>query len=169
MIVYPPRVYGPGLMTESNAVTKLIQQYMKGKWRLIPGDGQKTGCYAFIDDVSEGHIKALKQGKPGSRYILGGENADYFRLFDVIRKYSVKDYKLFKVPLPLMLAFGRYQLLKNKISGNPPLLTPKWIRKYLYEWSLNSDKAVEEIDYQITPLEEGIRRTVDWLKEKNRI
>lgn len=163
VIVYPPRVYGPGVMSESNAVSKLIQQYIKGKWRMIPGDGFRTGCYAFIEDVTEGHIKALEKGKPGERYILGGENVDYHQLFQWIRKYSKKDYPLYKIPMTLMLSFGYFQVLKQQLIGAPPLLTPKWIRKYLYDWSLSSDKAIKDLGYKITPLEEGICLTVDWL------
>src|SRR5690606_28093825 len=65
VIVYPPRVYGPGVMSESNAVSKLIEQYIGGKWKLMPGDGRRTGCYAYIDDITDGHIKALERGTPG--------------------------------------------------------------------------------------------------------
>lgn len=166
VIVYPPRVYGPGIMSESNAVSKLIKQYIKGKWKMIPGDGFRTGCYAYIEDVTDGHIKALEKGKAGERYILGGENVDYHQLFQLIRKYSKKHYKLYKIPMPLMLGFGRLQLLKYHLTGVPPLLTPKWIKKYLYDWSLSSEKAIKALDYKITPLEEGIRLTVDWLNNK---
>lgn len=164
VIVYPPRVYGPGVMSESNAVSKLIEQYINGKWKLMPGDGKRTGCYAYIEDITDGHIKALEKGRPGERYILGGENADYHRLFELIRKHSGVRQKLYNVPMPLMLAFGQSQILKYRLTGKPPLLTPSWVKKYLYDWSLSSDKAIKELAYTITPLDEGIRKTVEWLK-----
>lgn len=164
VIVYPPRVYGPGVMSESNAVSKLIEQYIGGKWKLMPGDGRRTGCYAYIDDITDGHTKALENGTPGERYILGGENVDYHQLFELIRKHSGVRQKLFKVPMPLMLAFGQSQMLKNRLTGKPPLLTPSWVKKYLYDWSLSSEKAIKELGYTITPLDEGIRQTVNWLK-----
>lgn len=166
VIVYPPRVYGPGVMSESNAVSKLIEQYISGKWKLMPGDGLRTGCYAYIDDVTDGHIKALESGVPGERYILGGENVDYHQLFKLIRKHSGMDQKLYKVPMPLMLAFGQMQVLKYHLTGSPPLLTPSWVKKYLYDWSLSSEKAVKDLQYKITPLDEGIHQTVEWLKNK---
>lgn len=169
VVVYPSRVYGPGVMSESNAVTKLIEHYIKGKWRLVPGDGSKTGSYAFIDDVSNGHILALHKGNPGSRYILGGENISYNRLFNIIKKVSGKNHRLFKIPVPAMQAFGHAQMIKKSITGKPPLLTPAWIKKYEYDWSLSSQKAIEELNYFITPIEDGISITVDWLKEQNRI
>lgn len=164
VIVYPPRVYGPGVMSDSNAVTKLIAQYINGQWKLMPGDGRRTGCYAYIDDITDGHIKALANGTPGERYILGGENVDYHRLFELIKKHSGVNKKLIKVPMPFMLAFGQLQVLKYHLTGKPPLLTPSWVKKYLYDWSLSSEKAIKDLQYKITPLDEGIRQTVDWLK-----
>jgi len=48
VIVNPPRVYGPGVMSQSNAVTNIIWKYMEGKWRIIPGNGQNLSSYAFV-------------------------------------------------------------------------------------------------------------------------
>lgn len=169
VVVYPSRVYGPGIMTDSNAVTKLIEEYIKGKWRLIPGDGLKTGSYAFIDDVTNGHIQALFKGNPGSRYILGGENVSYNKLFEIIKRLSGKNHRLINVPVTAMQAFGHAQMLKKSITGKPPLLTPAWIKKYEYDWSLSSNKAIEELDYNVTPIEDGIGITINWLKDQNRI
>ena len=56
VMVNPTRVYGPGQLNESNAVTKLIKQYAEGRWRFLPGDGTTIGNYVFIDDVVQGHI-----------------------------------------------------------------------------------------------------------------
>lgn len=167
VVVYPSRVYGPGLMTDSNAVTKLIEQYIKGKWRLIPGDGSKTGSYAYIDDVVEGHKQAMLAGKPGGRYILGGENKNYNELFEIIRTITGKRHRLIKVPVAAMQAFGHLQMLKKSFTGKPPILTPAWIRKYEYDWSLSSQRAIEELNYTVTPFEDGVRQTISWLKAQN--
>ncbi len=166
VVVYPSRVYGPGLRSDSNAVTKLIEQYIKGKWRLIPGDGSKNGSYAYIEDVANGHILALLNGKSGGRYIFGGENKNYNELFNVISTIAEKKHRLIKVPVAAMQAFGHLQMFKKTLTGKAPLLTPAWIKKYEYDWSLNSQKAVEELGYNITPLEEGVRDTINWLKEE---
>ena len=45
VIVNPSRVYGPGFLNKSNSVTILIQKYIKGKWRIVPGDGSQIGNY----------------------------------------------------------------------------------------------------------------------------
>ena len=42
VIVHPCRVYGPGLWSESNAVSHLIKSYVEGNWHVIPGNGKNT-------------------------------------------------------------------------------------------------------------------------------
>jgi len=65
VIVCPTRVFGPGALNESNSVTKIIKQYINGKWHILPGNGESTGNYVFIDDVVNGHILAMQKGKAG--------------------------------------------------------------------------------------------------------
>ncbi len=167
VIVNPTRVYGPGPLNVSNSVTKLVKQYIAGKWKFIPGDGYSTGNYVFVDDVINGHILAMANGRPGERYLLGGEDATYHELFDTIAEIGGKKYRLYKMPLGVMLTFAQFQLFMAKRFGRPPMITPGWVRKYLYKWSVSSAKAEQELGYKVTPLKDGVQKTVDWLKEEN--
>ena len=107
VIVNPTRVYGPYPLNVSNSVTKLVRQYIAGKWKFIPGDGMSTGNYVYVDDVINGHILAMANGRAGERYLLGGEDATYHELFNAIADISGKKYKLYKMPLGVMLTFGK--------------------------------------------------------------
>ena len=165
VIVNPSRVYGPGLLNESNSVTKLIRLYIEGRWHLIPGNGETIGNYVFIDDVVNGHILAMSKGQTGEKYILGGENVSYNEFFDTLTKVSGKKYRLYKTPLFLMLGFAKLQELLAGSFNRPPLITPKWVKRYLYDWALSSQKAQRELGYEITPLEKGMAQTIKWLND----
>lgn len=165
VIVNPTRVYGPGPLNVSNSVTKLIKQYIEGKWKFIPGDGMSTGNYVYVDDVINGHMLAMEKGRAGERYLLGGEDATYHELFDLIAKVGGTKHKLYKMPLSVLLTFGRIQLFLAETFGRQPLITPGWVRKYLYKWSVSSAKAQNELGYQPTSLAAGINETVDWLRK----
>ncbi|MFT6872580.1 MAG: nucleoside-diphosphate-sugar epimerase [Roseivirga sp.] len=167
VIVNPTRVYGPGPLNVSNSVTKLVKQYIEGKWKFIPGDGLSTGNYVYVDDVINGHILAMKNGRAGERYLLGGDDATYFELFDAIADIGGTKYKLYKMPLGVLLTFGKVQLFMAEKFGRQPMITPGWVRKYLYKWSVSSAKAKSELGYEVTPLKQGIQNTVDWLKANN--
>ncbi|QEC68877.1 SDR family oxidoreductase [Panacibacter ginsenosidivorans] len=164
VMVNPPRIYGPGVDSESNALTRMVHLYMQGKWRILPGDGKRTGSYVHIDDVVNGHVLAMQKGRAGERYILSGENVSYTTFFNTLAKVNGKKNFLLPLPVWVMVLAGYGMMGLTKITGKPPLLTPKWIRKYLYDWSLSCEKAQRELGYTYRSLEEGLQQTVDWLK-----
>jgi len=164
--VNPTRVYGPGKLTESNSMTKIISLYIKGLWRIMPGSGKSIGNYVFIDDVVEGHILAARFGRSGERYILGGENHSFRDLFDIIGDMAGKRRILVNFPSGLMKGIVKGFMLISKISGSPPAITMDWLDKYLNNWIMSSDKASKELGYKITPLSEGVSRTIQWLETK---
>ncbi|MEO8117655.1 MAG: SDR family oxidoreductase [Bacteroidota bacterium] len=168
-IVNPPRVYGPGLSSESNGLSNMIKQYLENNWRIIPGDGEGIGSYVYIDDIIRGHILAMEKGRPGERYILSGENATYNEFFKTLAKVSGIKKNLIKLPLPIMLFAGQLMLFKTKLTGKPPLLTPKWIKKYTDNWALDCEKAKNELGYSYISLEEGFKKTLEWIKENKEL
>lgn len=167
VIVNPSRVYGPGLLTESNGFTRLMKMYLDGKWKIQPGSGCSIGNYVYIDDVVDGFIKAMKYARPGERYLLGGENASYSEFFQMIRELSGKGKKLYNVPLPAMLFLSYLQLAMANTLGKQPLITPPFVRKYTKNWLVSSEKAKAELGYSITPLKAGLEKTLSWLQQAN--
>lgn len=164
VIVSPTRVYGPGPENESNSITKLLKLYDEGKWKTIPGDGKKIGNYVHVEDVAMGHLLAMKNGKAGEKYTLGGENLSYDDFFEWIRKVTGKKYQFYHIPVWLIMLGGRLMMLREKITGKPPLITPKWIRKYSYNWAVDVSKAQRELGYHYRNFGEGILQTYNTIK-----
>lgn len=165
VIVNPTRVYGPGVLSQSNSTTKMIKQFSLGKWRVIPSNGEGVGNYVYIDDVIQGHILAMEKGRSGERYILGAENASFNQFFAKLREHTGQTQKLFNLPLGLMLAVsGLMQFMADKF-GVKPLITPPFIRKYSQKAFLTHQKANTELGYEPLSLDEGIQKTLEWLKE----
>jgi nucleoside-diphosphate-sugar epimerase len=165
VIVNPARVYGPGSLSAPNAATKIIKAYLEGKWRIIPGDGRKIGNYAFIDDVVNGHILAMEKGQSGEKFNLGWINASYSDFFSLLAEVSGKKRRLVKAPIPLMVHASGLLTILTRLSGGSPPITPKWVKKYLHDWAVSSEKAQKELGYSITPLKEGLEKTIEWLKQ----
>lgn len=170
VIVNPTRVFGPGILSDSNGVARLIILYMNRKFAIMPGNGKSKGNYVYIDDVVNGLILAMEKGIAGERYILGGENVSYSELFNTLAEVSGKKYKVFKLPLFLMMATSFVMWLLAKAFKIPPLITPSWVKKYNYNWELTSGKAQRELNYSISPFNDALKNTVDYLvKEKKGI
>lgn len=164
-VLNPSRIYGPGFDTGSNPFTKIIEMYLKGQWKIIPGSGEDIGSYPYIDDVVDGHLKAMEKGRSGERYILGGENATFNEFISLVKKHSGINRPLRHIPFFVLSGLSYLILLNAKITGKYPLITPDWVAKYKYDWALDSSKAITELDYKIRSLDDGIKKTVDWVKE----
>ena len=164
VIVNPPRVFGPGLLSKSNSVTIMIKNYLKGTWRIIPGDGCQIGSYVYIDDIILGHLMAMQKGKPGEKYILGGNNVSYNEFFKALAEVSGKKQMMFHFPFPMMMFISKSELFMAETFGKKPLITPPWVKRYLQNRPVSSKKAMRELNYTITPLPEAMQKTIDWLK-----
>ena len=166
IIVNPTRVYGPGVLSESNGVTRMIGKYLAGTWRFIPGDGKSLGNYVHVEDVVSGHLLAMEKGMPGERYILGGENISYNQLFEISRERGGVNFRLFHIPLWLMLTVAWLMGLWTRLSGMAPLILPGLVRKFSHNWVVSSQKAIRELGYKPMNARDGIADTVEWLRKR---
>ncbi len=163
VVVNPTRVYGPGHLTEGNTLSRLIDDYDRGRVPLLLNRGVNVGNYVLVDDVVEGHLRAMEHGRVGERYILGGENVSLKEFFRTIDRVSGRRHT--QLPIlgfsPLVFAWA----LKKRAEwfGVYPRITPGWVRTFLAEWAYRCDKAERELGYTATPLEQGIRITYAWL------
>lgn len=166
--VYPTRLFGPGILAESNSVTVMIDLYLKGKWRMILGNGMSSGNYAFIDDVAEGMINAMNFSKSGGRYILGGENLTFNKFFSLVSEKSEKKYRMIHIPKSVAVLFSHIEEARGKVFRHHPLITPGWVQTFCLNWDFSSEKAIEEIKYKITPFNKALEITLDWLSLNER-
>jgi NAD+-dependent farnesol dehydrogenase len=163
VITNPTRVYGPGLLSESNGVTRMIKSYIHGRWRMIPGNGKSPGNYVHVEDVVTGHILAMNKGISGENYILGGENVTYNDLFKELSNLSGKKYNMIHIPLWFMMILSYVMLGITKITGKEPLITPPLVKKFVHEWNVSSLKAINDLGYNPIKLVEGLTITMKWL------
>jgi nucleoside-diphosphate-sugar epimerase len=167
IIVALPRVYGPGLMTNGNPVSKLIGDTIKRKIGFVPDAKQVVGNYAFIDDVIEGHFLALQKGLGGEKYNLGGENHSYEEFFNSIRKVSFEKIRLITVPKFLLKAASKFVYSIGLLTRKHTHLTPKIVDRLYQNRAVSCEKAIRQLGYHITPLENGIQQTIQFLKTKH--
>ncbi len=161
--VHPTRVFGPGPINDANSVTKMILWYLQGKWRLIPGTGEAIGNYVYLEDLVDGYTRAMEHGKPGSHYILGGENISFNALFDLIADVSGISRHMVHMPAWVALPFARVQEMIADLTGLSPLITPGWTRVFLSDWTTSCAKARHELGYRVTPLRKAIQDVIRWM------
>ena len=163
--VYPGIVYGPGALTPGNHLVQSLLLHAKGKLPGMLGPGDRKMSLAYVDDVVRGFEAALDRAQDGSAYILGGDNrtlTDVFRIFH--DQTGIAPPKL-RIPYWAGRIVGRLQRLRADVTGKEPELTDEVVRIYAREWCYSSRRAQQELGYTITPLEEGIAKTVRWLRD----
>ena len=166
VIVSPTRVFGPGELSASNAVTKLLEKFIYEGFRFTPGDGTTTGNYAYVQDMINGHYLAALKGRTGENYILGGENLSYEEMLVVFGEVNDIKRGSIGVPLPIMLGASKVMQFLGDKFGITPAVTPPFIRKYTHNWSTDISKAKTELGYTVTPFKTAVKETSDWIRSK---
>ena len=163
--LYPGVVYGPGALTQGNYIVQLLLQHAGGKLPGILGTGRLRQCFAFVDDVTSGYVAALEKARPGSSYILGGDNRTVLELFDCFEAASGIRPPKRKIPFGVAALIGKAQRWRAQLTGIEPELTDEVVGVYRHEWAYSSQAAIRDLDYKITGLENGVIRTTAWLRQ----
>ena len=160
--VYPGVVYGPGTFTEGNLIGRLMADHLKHKLPGLVGP-EHPWSYAYVDDVAAGHGAALERGRIGGRYALGGENAPQQRVFEILQQLTGRRPPP-RIPFPIADLMGAAEELRVNVFGGTPLITRGAVEIFRHDWSLDSGEAVRDLGYTMTPLAEGVRRTLESIR-----
>lgn len=144
VIVRPPRVFGPGLLTKGNPINRLIKNTINRGLAFVPAAKDVLGNYAYIDDVVNGHFLALQKGKSGEAYNLGGENISYEGLFSAIARTANKKIRTIAVPIQLLKLWASLVFGANYLSGRQTHISPKVIDRLLQNRAVSCEKALND-------------------------
>jgi dihydroflavonol-4-reductase len=160
--VLPGTIAGPGDRKPTpNGQMLLRYLKMSPSWRFPT----MTGGLNIVDveDVAVGHILAMEKGKPGERYILGGDNLTYTQIFE-----TLADITGLAEPRPpsgpgLARLVGTLWELHARLRGGDPIVTSRIARDYAgaNAW-VTSQKAENELGYTHRSAREALARSVRW-------
>ncbi len=161
------RVYGPGNTGFSNGVNRFISMLLKKRIVFVPSKLQIESNYVYIDDVTKAHLLALNNGVAGEKYIIGGENASYEKLFATISESTQTKNTIVKINYKLLKTGLFFKSLLDMLVLNESFLTPKLLDYLFTNRIVSSLKAVSQLGYEITPLKIGMQQTIEFLKHRN--
>jgi hypothetical protein len=95
--------------------------------------------------------------------VLGGENAPQERLFYLVRLMTGRKPPR-RIPFGVAAALGAVEELRARWLGGAPRLTRGAVEIFRHDWSLDSSVAVRDLGYTMTPLVNGMHRTVESLR-----
>jgi len=159
--LFPGVIYGPGPKTEGNLVGQLIDQYLAGKFPGLLGSGDQQWSFSFNADVVAAHLAALERGRVGEEYVLAGDNRTLNDFFQVLGDLSNVHRPVRHLPYALGKLVGAVEVARAKLTGRMPQLTPGVVEIFKHDWIYSSNKAIKELGYRVTPLEEGMKKTLN--------
>jgi farnesol dehydrogenase len=166
--LYPGVLYGPGPLTEGNLVGQAVLRHLRGELPGLVGGGERRWCLAFLEDVVSGHLAALERARPGSRYILGGENLSLREAFARLSAAAGVEPPRRAIPYWVAGWVGRWQVLRARCGGPPPEITPDETEVYRHDWAYSSARAQADLGYAITPFAAGLEATLRWARDQIR-
>ena len=167
VIVNLSRVFGPGQYRYSSGINRFIHQLIRNKICPLPWHLETKGNYAFMEDVVEGHILAMKKGLDGERYILGGENVSYKRFADTVARLSGRKNITLRVPASLLKVWSWTELARGKFTNHQPVIIPNIARRLQSDKAFDCSKAIEKLGYRVTPFEKAMRITIGHLQNQS--
>ncbi len=160
VIVNPTVIIGPDMKIVS---TGTILWYCKRKLRGYMDGGLNL---VDVDDVAEGHILAAERGRVGQRYILGNRNFSLEGVFSLMEKITGIPRPRRKIPysLAITVAFFAERVFRLP-SPRYVTLDVDSVKSAALHWYFDNSKAVKELGFRPTSIEESLERIVRWLRD----
>ena len=157
VILNPSNIMGPYDYNNWSQVFMLIK---KGKLPMVPS-GEGSWCH--VKEVAKAHISSYYKGKTGEKYLLACEDASYrdiMRKIGTVLNCKVPDRTL---PIPILLFISYIPNILSFITKKEPDLTPEKIRVASYKLLCRSEKAIKELDYQPSTVDEMVKDCHKWM------
>ena len=118
-----------------------------------------------VREVARAHVAAIERARPGERYILGGENLTLKQILDKLAAITGLPSPTMKVPHAVALGFAACdQFFTGMLRGKEPRATMDAVRMGRKKMFASSAKAERELGLQLIPVEDALRRAVDWFR-----
>jgi len=118
-----------------------------------------------VRECALGHVAALEKGKPGERYILGGENLTLKQILDKLGEITGLPSPRLKLPYVFAFAAGVVdEAISGRMLHREPRATVDTVRMGKKKMFASSGKAERELGWKIVPVERALRRAVEWFR-----
>src|SRR5437588_8866604 len=141
---------------------RIIVDFLKKKFPAYVDTGLNL---VDVDECARGHVAALEKGRDGERYILGGENLTLKQILDKLAAITGLPSPKVRVPYLVALATGVVdQVVTGHIFRREPRATIEAVRMSRKKMLVSSAKAERELGWKIVPVDDALRRAVDWFR-----
>jgi dihydroflavonol-4-reductase len=118
-----------------------------------------------VRECARGHVAALEKGRTGERYILGGQDLTLKQILDKLGEITGLPSPRIRLPYLFAFAVG---VVDEAITGlllrREPRATVDTVRMGKKKMFASSAKAERELGWKIVPVDDALRRAVEWFR-----
>jgi dihydroflavonol-4-reductase len=142
---------------------RIIRDFMNGE---MPGFVDTRLNVVHVKDVAMAHVLAIKNGKPGERYIAGNKNLSFRDFLRLIADVAHRKAPIFSFPIILAKTFAFIdEFVSCKIRHLDPKTPLESVAASEHYREFNCAKAWTELGMPQTNLRIAIQDQIDWFYE----
>jgi len=138
---------------------KTILDFMRGRMPAYVDTGLNV---VDARETAEGHWLACEKGRPGERYILGGENLTLKEIFEKLSAITGRRAPGIRIPWLVAYGAGAVSTSVARLTGKPPRAPIDAVRMAKKKMWVSVEKARRELGFSASPAERGLRHAVEW-------
>jgi dihydroflavonol-4-reductase len=165
VIVNPSTPIGPGDV-KPTPTGQIVLDAATGKMPAYVDTGLNI---VHVDDVAAGHLLAYERGRPGERYILGGQDMTLREILIDIASLVGRKPPRVRLPTAVVLPIAYIAEGVARITGRPGRITLEGVRMSRKRMYFSSEKAQRELGYRSRAPREALQDAINWFREQGAI
>jgi len=160
VIILNPTTPIGSLDTKPTPTGRIVVDFLKKKFPAYVDTGLNL---VDVSEIARMHLDALRVGRPGERYILGGENLTLKQILDRLAGITGLPSPKHKVPHSVAMAFAFLdETITGKLRGKEPRATVEAVRMGQKMMFANSAKAERDLGFMVLPVDDALREACKW-------
>jgi dihydroflavonol-4-reductase len=140
----------------------IFVDFLKGKFPAYMDTGLNL---VDVAEVARAHVAALTLGKPGNRYILGGENLTLKQILDKMSAITGIPSPTVRIPFAVAATYAFFEeWITGRIRGREPRATLEEVRMGRKKMYASSAHAQQELGFRIVPVYPAMRAAIEWFR-----
>lgn len=161
VIASPTMPVGPG-DRRLTPPSRLIRDFCSGR---IPARMDCTLNLVDVRDVAEGLVRTMERGRPGKRYLLGGENLTLLQVLEALSDLCAVPVPQARIPYWASLAFARMsEVWADLVTGVHPRATVTGVRLARRIMHFDTSRTHAELGLEPRPVREALADAVAWMR-----
>lgn len=158
VIVNPALVFGVG--GPDTNTRRIVEAVRSGWFPAVPPGGTNV---VDVNDVADGHRKAMERGETGRRYLLGGENLSWRTIADTLAAAFGVEPPSYTVPSFLLKTGAFLSEAVATLTRTAPVLPRATARSAVRTYRYDNARARSELGCQFRPFTATAHRIVQAL------